>query len=788
MGKRLARRSIATSRVNIFSFERVAMARRSASSRVSWVPFGLGSTKPHHYFEMARVAWENRASLPYAWRILRHGVCDGCSLGPRGLRDDTMRGIHLCMTRLNLLRLNTLPALDPSRLADVEALRRLSNRELRNLGRLAYPMIRRKGERGFRRVSWDEAEECVAAYLGAAPPERIAFYNTSRGLTNETYYVTQKVARLLGTNNIDNAARLCHAASTTAMKQALGVAASTCSYSDWIGTDLIVLAGTNLANNQPVALKYLELAKRQGTRIVVVNPYREPGLENYWIPSVTPSALFGTRLMDDFYQVRVGGDVAFFNGALKALIERAPGPSGAGRGTGPSGPGRGPVPSGTGRGWLDEKFIREHTGGFEETRAAVAAQSWEQLEKSSGLSRFAMRDFAESYSRARTAVFIWSMGLTQHRFGVQNVRALINVALARGMLGREKCGLVPVRGHSGVQGAAEVGSVPNSFPGGFPVNEENARRFSEQWGFPVPAKPGLTAAEMAEAAVGGGLDVLYLQGGNFLETLPEPARVQKGVESLRCRVHQDIVLNSSMLVDSGEVVVLLPGRTRYEQPGGGTITSTERRIRFSPEIPGPRIGETRPEWEIPMRIAERAVGPERRRLIHFESVKDILAEMERVMPMYRGIAGLEKEGDSIQYPAGAGRLCEGGICPTPDGRAAFAALALPEPEGRAEFFLTTRRGQQFNSMLWKDRDSLTGARRTDILISPTDAQRLGLAEGTTVRLRSKTGAFEGVCRFADVAAGTLQAYWPEANVLIPRVLDPQSKEPDYNVHVQLEKP
>lgn len=735
------------------------MTKTDSGDRVSWVPFGIGFTKPHHYLEMARVLWENRDNLPYAWRILRHGVCDGCALGPKGLRDDTLDGVHLCLTRLKLLRLNTMPALDSALLGNVEQLRRLANRELRSLGRLAYPMVRRRGEPGFRRVSWDEALDSVAGYLGECPAERMAFYTTSRGLTNEVYYVAQKVARLLGTNNIDNAARLCHAASTTALKQTLGVAAPTCSYSDWIGSDLVVLLGSNIANNQPVAMKYLYYAKQKGTRILVVNPYREPGLEHYWVPSVTRSALFGTRFIDDFYQVRVGGDIAFLNGVLKWLIERD---------------------------WIDREFIREHTRGFEALRDGIVAQSWEELEKSSGLSRNDMLRFAETYAKARTAVFIWSMGLTQHHFGVQNVKAVVNVGLARGMLGREKCGLVPVRGHSGVQGAAECGSVPNAFPSGFPVNEENAQRFAETWGHPMPSVPGLSAAEMVDAAFRGDLDVFYIVGGNFVETLPDPSHVQRGLGRVRCRVHQDIMVNSSMLLDPGEVVVLVPGQTRYEQAGGGTITNSERRIRFSPEIRGPRVGEARPEWEILMRVAEKVLSPEKRCLIHFDSSQQIRDEMERVMPLYHGIRQLRKEGDAVQY--GGPLLCTGGQCPTPDGRASFSALTPPPENSKETFYLTTRRGQQFNSMIFSDTDLLTGGRRNEIYVSRQDASRLALREGEQIRLRSEMGEYWGVCRLADVAPGTLQASWPEANVLLARRLDPASKEPDYNVPVWLERP
>jgi molybdopterin-dependent oxidoreductase alpha subunit len=754
-----------------------SVPRTNSTTRVSWVPFGLGETKPHHYREMLKVLWENRDNLAYAWRILRHGVCDGCSLGPRGLRDDAISGVHLCMVRLKMLRINTMSALDPARLADVAALRKLDGRRLRELGRLPFPMLRRAGESGFRRISWDEAIQLAGARLGACDPHRMAFYTTSRGLTNESYYVAAKVARLLGTNNIDNAARLCHAASTTALKQTIGVGASTCSYTDWIGTDLIVLLGADIANNQPVATKYLYEAKKRAARVLVVNPYREPGLERYWVPSIAKSALFGTRLADEFFQVRVGGDIAFLNGVLKWLIARD---------------------------WLDRGFIEQHTTGFAELRAALEQQSWEELEAGSGLTRDHMLRFAEIYGSVKNAVLIWSMGLTQHHFGVQNVQAVVNLGLARGMLGRPNAGLVPVRGHSGVQGAAECGSVPNNFPGDAAVNAENARRFAELWGHPVPDWPGLSAPEMLQAGARGDIDVFYIAGGNFLETLPEPSRMRAALERVPCRIHQDLFTSSSMLAEPsparsptdkfGEgLVLLLPAQTRYEQRGGGTLTSTERRIRFSPEIPGPRIGEAMAEWEIFMRVAEAALGPERVHLAHFADAAAIRAEMERTMPKYRGIGGLQAEGESVQY--GGQLLCSGGICANlPGGRARFSAVKPPrwQPDapasGQPWFYLTTRRGKQFNSMVWDDADALTGSRRRDdIFIAPEDAARLSLSEGAHVRLASTVGEFRGVCKIAPLAPGTLQAYWPEANAVLSTRLDPGSLEPDYNAWVRLEK-
>src|SRR3954464_13699859 len=272
------------------------------------VPFGLGQTKPKHFRDMAKVVWTNRDNLPYAWKVLSRGVCDGCALGVAGFHDWTIDGVHLCMTRLNLLRLNTMPALDGSRLEDIASLETRDTQQLREPGRLPYPMLREKNAPGFRRITWAEAYERIARRIRGADPRRLAFYLTSRGITNEVYYVAQKVARFLGTNNIDNAARVCHSPSGATMKQSIGVAATTCSYRDWYGTDLVVFFGSNPANDQPVTTKYLEGAKKLGTKVAMVNPYLEPGMKKYWVPSTVESALFGTEIADYWFPAAQAGD------------------------------------------------------------------------------------------------------------------------------------------------------------------------------------------------------------------------------------------------------------------------------------------------------------------------------------------------------------------------------------------------------------------------------------------------------------------------------------------------
>src|SRR4051812_14614590 len=722
--------------------------------------FGLGRQKPRHYREMLKIVWENRDELPFAWRILNDGVCDGCALGTSGLSDWTVEGPHLCMVRLELMRLNTAPALDPGRLADCAPLSSRSSEELRALGRLPEPMLRRRGERGFRLLSWDEAYDRLAVDLRTVDPGRAAFYLTSRGITNEVYYAAQKAARFLGTNHVDNSARLCHAASTAGMKATLGYGASTCSYVDWLHADLIVFFGSNVANNQPVTTKYLHHAKANGAQIAVVNPYREPGLERYWVPSIPSSALFGTALTDHWFDVHTGGDLAFLVGVFRALVEAN---------------------------GVDEAFVRDCTEGFAAARDRALASNWDVLERDSGATRARMRDFARLLIDRPNTVIVWSMGLTQHTHGVETIKALMNVGLARGLPGRPNRGLVPIRGHSGVQGGAEVGCVPK-------IDPATLARWQDVWGFAPPQQAGLTTAEMIDRAAAGGSGLFGIVGGIFLETLPDPDRSRRALERPRLRVHQDMVLSSSMLIDGGDVV-LLPAATRYESEGGGTETSTERRIIFSPEIPGRRIGSAQPEWRVFGEAMARAF-PERAAHIRFESAQAIRDEIARARPLYKGNDTLRGKGDQVQW--GGRTLYADGRFATPDGKAHFAALRAvaedaetaeaAEKAARAEttFRVSTRRGKQFNSMIQRDVDPLTGAGRDEIFISGDDLRRLNVAEGSRVELRSAHGVFAGRLRVTPIHPGNLEVHWPEGNTLLSAAaIDPDSLEPDYNATVTL---
>ncbi|MBZ5749027.1 FdhF/YdeP family oxidoreductase [Metabacillus rhizolycopersici] len=739
---------------------------------VSPIPFGLGKVKPQHFRDTMKIALDNKDNFGYATRILTQGVCDGCALGVSGLFDQTLKGPHICTTRLNVLRLNTMPALKEEIVhADIDELRKYSSTELRKLGRIPYPLIRRKGERKFSRISWDEAMDVIANKMKKLDPKQYAFYLTSRGITNESYYVAAKVARFLGANHIDNASRICHSPSKTALKRSIGVGASTANYQDWFGTDVLMFWGSVASNSSPVSTKYMLEAKKRGTKIIVVNPYSEPAMDKYWIPSNMESALFGTKIADDFYQVNIGGDIAFMHGIMKHWFDMEEKQRGSA---------------------INHEFVEEHVNGYEELKASVQELSWDEIIESSGVTKERIIELAELLARSKNAVFAWALGLTMHSFATDNISQVANLALLRGYLGRKNSGLMPFRGHSSVQGSGEMGADPFVLPGGG-FDAENLKRVEEIWGFDIPKWQGDIVGVTLENIVlpedhERKIKLYYLSGGNFLETMPDPDFVEKALSELDIRVHQDIILNTSTLVDAKEAVIVLPAKTRYEQEGGGTSTSTERMVYFSPEIMGNKneIKEARSEWKIYIDLAKR-VKPETAHLVEFKTGQEIRDEIAIANRDYDGIQHLKNQGDVFQW--GGAWLCEDGICPTPDGKGQLIVVDIPDlGKKEGQFVVTSRRGKQFNSMVYKETDPFNGAGRYDVLMNAEDARRLSIAEGEGIVVYNGFGVFQGRAKFVNIASGNLEVHFPEGNFLLPRGrYEKFAGIPDYNITVTVEK-
>ena len=537
----------------------------------------------------------------------------------------------------------------------------------------------------------------------------MGFYLTSRGTANETYYAAQKAVRAMGTNTIDNAARICHSPSTFALKEAIGVGATTCSYTDWMRSDLIVFIGSNLANNQPVATKYLHHAKREGARVAVVNPYREPGMERYWIPSMPESALFGTKIADDFFQLNVGGDIAFLTGALQHLVENGLGGPRVRR--------------------------RPHDRVRRSWRPGWQSAAGRSSRPRPGRLASEMHAFARLIGEAERGVLVWSMGVTQHEHGEDNVRAIVNLALARGWVGREGCGLMPIRGHSGVQGGAEMGCYATALPGRRCRSTRRTRRRSaEQWGFDVPGDAGPhRAGDDRRRRTRRARRAALASAATSWRCCPTPTTCARRWRAFRCACTTDIVLSEP---DAGR-----PGRDRAAAARHHALRDPRRRHRDHHRAAGdlqPRgraargSSEARPEWEVLLELARRvAARPGGGAPLRGRHAADPRGDR-------RGRAALRGHREAARrrrqlpvrrrrgYPPGA-------EFPTADGKARFSAVAPPPPRPADGLFaVSTRRGKQFNSMVQERKDSITGAVRDAVLVSAADAERLGIADGDAV--------------------------------------------------------
>jgi molybdopterin-dependent oxidoreductase alpha subunit len=735
-------------------------------------PFGImARNKPRHFTAIAETARDTFGQWHKAWKVL-NGPCNGCAVQTDGLRDNVLpNSPHFCLVRLGLIEEVLRRDADPNAFASARGIASMGNDRIERLGRITQPLLWNKGDNGYKPITFQDAYSLAGKWLKEHRGDRSGFFSTSKAVGNEEYYAFQQFARVVGnTNNVDSCARQCHAASVSALKSSIGAGVSSGSLSDFMDTDVLVLAGTNLANNQPLVMRYIEhgRSKRRGKPyVIVVNTYREPGLERYWVPSSPKSAVFGSRICDEFIQVRTGGDVAFFNGVLKILIENQ-------------------LLTNTHRTFIDAK-----TTGFENVAESLANVSLRTLAKQCGVSAEQMRRVAMVLARCENALFCWGMGLTQHQQGTDNVKSVVNLALALGQFGKPKAGVAPLRGQSGVQASGECGVAPDIFPGGSSVSNESAASFSERWGAKVPANPGMVTGQMIKAAHRGDISLLMCLGGNLRETMPDRSYIQEALNRVPFRIRFDVMMNSEAMIEPGQASLVIPIRNWYEWDSVFTTTSTDRTIRaFCGTIE--HAHRDLPEsWRALRSIAQHVVGQDLPGF-RYDSTQQIRNMMNQTILMYRGIDQLSEPHKQMQW--GGPFLFADGFTNMPNNRAVFTVLkSNPKTAPDGQFVLSTRRGfGQWNSQHRPQvtKDSFTHATtRKAILMHPGDAATKGLKKGDTIVLTANHGASSiGVC-WPDQAVrpGHVQAFWPIANDLIRSgVYDPPSQEPDYNAIVTID--
>ncbi len=686
------------------------------------------------------------------WRAMRSkNACKTCALGmggqAGGMRNEAGHWPEVCKKSLQAMVADMQKGLQPEffQRFSIAELSSLSPRELEWCGRLTKPLYAGPNDTHYRVLDWDEAFDGIALPLRDRPPDQNFFYASGRS-SNEAGFLLQLFARLYGTNYVNNCSYYCHQASGVGLNRSLGTGTATVTLEDVETTDLFVLIGGNPASNHPRMMRSLMNVRRRGGHVVVVNPVKEIGLVNFSVPSDWRSLLFGSKIASFYIQPHIGGDIALLTGTAKVVLERNA---------------------------IDEPFLREATEGFDAYRAQVLGTSWDEIERGSGVDRATIVKFAEMYLRAPSAVFGWTMGITHHEHGVANVRSIVNLALLRGMVGRPRAGLLPIRGHSNVQGIGSMGVAPA-------LKQKILDNLEEYLHVKLPQRPGLDTMACMKAAERGEVRSALCLGGNLYGSNPDAAFARRALAKLERIAYLSTTLNTGHVRGRARETWILPVRARDEETQPTTQESMFNFVRYSDGGPS-RFDGPRGEVEIIAALAGRALGEKSpvnwRELSSHCHLRQTIAQ---IVPGFEKLADLDRT--RAEFHIG-GRVFHTPRFATPSGKAQFAPHAIPQLAGsdRQLRLMTVRSEGQFNTVVYEEEDIYRGQdRRNVVLMNPLDIERLGLRVEQRVRISSVAGSMSGiVVRAFDIRAGNALMYFPEANALVPTTTDPDSQTPSF---------
>ncbi|MFB6269397.1 MAG: formate dehydrogenase subunit alpha [Halobacterium sp.] len=619
--------------------------------------------------------------------------------------------------------------------------------------RLTAPLVKEDGE--FREASWDEALSRVVDELERIRddhgPDATGFYASSK-VTNEENYLLQKFARRYGTNNVDNCTRMCHASTVWALRRSLGAGAMTNSMRDLReAADVLWIQGSNPGEQHPIAnSQYFRQAVLDGATVIQVDPHANKTTESFKIDETDRHR---------HLQLKPGTDVPLLNAVLKTVLEND---------------------------WVDEEFVAERTEGIEDLRETLEDFDKEAAAEECGVPLEDIEYAAEAYATADNAAIFTGMGMSQHRCGVDNVQNEINLALVTGNLGRPGTGVNPLRGQNNVQGASDVGAMPNVLPGYQPVDDDEAREAVEDvWGFEIPAEPGLTNVEITHS-IGDGVRGMFVMGENPVMSEPNADRVADLLEDVEFLAVQDIFLTET--AEYADVV--LPATSWAER--GGTVTNTDRHVQRMRGVEKVH-SETRHDYEILTELGQRLFGDG---TFDFENPREIFEELREVCPIYHGMTYdlLGEEGlhwpcrepgdegdpylyeDSFDTENGLGYI--EGVEHTPPAET---------PDDEYPLVLTTARLEEhYNTGTMSTRSPTLNRQHPEnfVDVHPEDAKRYGIEDGDDVVLRSRRGEITVTAQVTDATKEGVVWTTPHfaaapGNALTNDVLDERAKIPEY---------
>ncbi len=627
---------------------------------------------------------------------------------------------------------------------DFEHLKRLTPRELELSGRLTRPLYAGPGDASYREIPWDDAIELVAERMVAADPDRSFFYFSGRS-SNEAGFLLQLVARLYGTNNVNNCSYYCHQASGVGLSSVTGSGTATVVLEDLDHADLVFLVGGNPASNHPRLMRTLVDLRRRGGRVIVINPLHETGLVRFKVPSDPVSLLFGSQIADQYIKPHIGGDIALLTGIAKRVLER----DGA-----------------------DLDFLSQACDGWPELRERLEALAWSEIVEGCGVSQAEIDEITTMYLESKRTIFAWAMGITHHEHGVQNVQAIANLAMMRGMLGKPGVGLLPLRGHSNVQGIGSMGVVPQ-------LKEAVLERLESEFDVTMPRTPGLDTMACMERANEGGIDFSWLLGGNLYGSNPDAAFASSALGRIGFSVQLSTTLNTGHMHGRAREQLILPVLARDEESQSTTQESMFNFVRLS-EGGKARHSGPRSEVSVISSIAKRVLGTDPVDFSLMEDHGTIREAIGRIIPGYQAIGTISKGGREFQID---GRTFHEPRFATSSGRAQLHVVDLPRLDLAPDELrlMTVRSEGQFNTVVYEEHDLYRGQERRDvILMNELDMQRFGLALNDRVTVSSATGEMHSILvRSYDIREGNACMYFPESNVLVPRAVDPKSATPSF---------
>ncbi len=700
------------------------------------------------------------------WQTLLHkSACLSCSWGTGGQKggftNEEGEKLQRCMKSVEAISAEIQPGISKSFFEQqtIEKLQQLTSQEADRLGRWSFPVILSPGNTHYQKISWDEIYQ-IAHTAFKQSPERVASYSSGRS-SNEAAFLLQLMMRTLGSNNLADCSDLCHAPSTFGLKQIFGTGTSMVSLKSLKATDCVVLAGSNASYNHPRLMNELIKLRERGGKVIVINPVKERGLVKFASPAFPVKSLFtGSDIASIYLQPIPGSDVALFVGIQKSLIEQDR---------------------------IDREFLQAYTENWSEIIDRATATDWETIVDTCGVPRTEIEVAAQIIADSPKVVFAWAMGITQQQNGVDNVASIANTALLTGNVGRFGAGLMPVRGHSNVQGFGSMGVTVD-------LKKEIQQSLEKLLGHSLSRVPGYDAQALITAADEGKVDTLICVGGNLYGASPNSHKVKRALGKIKTIIYLATKPNLGHFHGlAAENTIIVPVFNRFENPHKTTVESGNNFVRLNDE------GKTHlkdadliPEVDFLTELAHRIHGEypvNWRKLQDTKYVRELIAQ---TIPGYEKIASIDETKEEFTI---AGRIFNQPHFSTPSGKAEMfptplPSLTLPKAEEFAVdnysraivLALMTGRGYaQHNTVVYRLEDKYRRiTHRNCILMNREDAESVGLPEHQRVTVKGNAGQLEDIeVIYGQVRPGAALMFYPEVNVIFDAPIESRSGTPAF---------